>query len=99
MTVVLPATALGGANPAIFGSTLKLPALAPVPMGLVMLTGPVNAPAGTTARKDVGVTAVAVTVTGPVNVTSVAPVRFVPVIITVVPTVAAAGVNAVARGG
>ncbi len=86
-------------NPVIFGSTLKITVLVPLPTPLVMLTGPVSAPAGTTARRDVAVTAVAVTVTGPVNVTSVAPVRFVPVIITVVPTVAAAGVKAVARGG
>ena len=99
MTVALPPTALGGANPAIFGSTLKLPALAPVPIGLVMLTGPVNAPAGTTARSDVAVTAVGVTVTGPVNVTAVAPVRFVPATVTSVPTGAAAGVKIVARGG
>src|SRR5258706_1581579 len=48
-TAVLPPTAVGGAKPVIFGSTLKLAVVAPVPPGSVTLTGPVSAPAGTTA--------------------------------------------------
>ena len=98
---VLPATApAGGAvKLVIFGSTLKTIALGAVPVALVRLTGPVSAPAGTVAVTVVAVVAVGVTVTGPVNVTLVGPAKFVAVITTVAPTGAAAGMNAVARGG
>src|SRR4029453_7295083 len=73
--------------------------LTPVPTPLVMLTGPVRAPAGTTACSDVAVTPVGTAAIPPVNVTSVAPVRFDPVMVSAVPTGPIAGANAVARGG
>src|SRR5262249_21818293 len=95
----LPPTALAGVNPDIVGATLKLAALTPVFTPSVILTGPVNAPSGTTTRNDVAVTFVGPTGAAPVNVTPVAPTRFVPAIVRVVPTGPAAGVNAVARGG
>ena len=97
--VVLPPTALDGVKLVIFGATLKISVLAPVPTPFVMLTGPVTAPAGTTAFSDVAVTAVGVTGPAPLNVTPVAPVRFVPVIVTSAPTGPVAGANAIARGG
>ena len=99
ITSPLPATALGGEKPVIFGSTLKITVLGAVPVALVRLTGPVSASAGTVAVTVVAVVAVDVTVTGPVNVTLVGVPKFVAVITTVAPTGAAAGMNAVARGG
>ena len=56
-----------------------------------MVTGPVSAPAGTTACSDFAVTPSASPARRPANVTPVAPARFVPVIVTVVPTGPAAG--------
>ena len=98
-TAPLPATTLGGLNPRIFGTTLKAMVLAPVPAGVVTLTGPVCAPAGTVTLSEVAVTAVAVTDTGPENSTDVAPMRLTPVIVIVSPTRPVAGTNPVGLGG
>ena len=93
-SVALPPTALPGVKLVIFGATLKLTVLGAVPTRFVMLTGPVSAPAGTTACSDVAVTLVGATdPAAPANVTPVAPARFVPVIVTAVPTGPAAGAN------
>src|SRR5205807_5574140 len=58
-TITTPSSSpTAGVKLVTFGSTLKVTALGAVPMALVMLTGPVRAPGGTTARSDVAVTAV-----------------------------------------
>jgi len=94
----LPATALGGEKSVILGSTLKIVVLAPTPTGVVTLSTPVRAPEGTMAVTVVAVTAVGVTVTGPLNVTVLAPVRLMPAMTTDAPAGAAAGVTDVMRG-
>jgi len=66
--------------------TLKFCVLVAVPPGVVTLIRPVVALAGTVARTDVAETTVKVAASVPLNFTEVAPVRFVPVIVTVVPT-------------
>src|SRR5580765_7712407 len=91
ITVALPPTALSGVTSVIFGSTLNAVALPPLPARFVTLTGPVSAPDGTTTCNDVAVTAVGTAVGPPVNVTSEEPVRAMPPIVMVAPTVAAAG--------
>jgi hypothetical protein len=78
--------------------TVKLVALVAVPPGVVTLSGPVVAAAGTVAWiavADVTEKLVALT---PLNRTAVAPVRFVPLIVTVAPTVPLAGVKLVIVG-
>jgi hypothetical protein len=77
--------------------TVKLLVLVTEPPGVVTLIGPVVAPAGTVAVILVPLTTLNVAVT-PLNVTLVAPVRFVPVIVTVVPTGPKVGVNEVIVG-
>src|SRR6185436_913843 len=99
ITVPLSAVPLGGANPVIFGSSLKIVVVFPLPAGFVTLRVPVVAPSGTTTFSDVAVTAVGVAGIRPGNNTRVAPVRFVPAIVTWVPTPAAAGVTVVGFGG
>src|SRR6185503_16026541 len=80
------------------GITVKLAALVAVPPGVVTLTGPVVAPAGTVAwiaEAEVTVKLAALT---PLNRTAVAPVKFVPVIVTLVPTGPLVGVKLVIVG-
>src|SRR4051794_41890392 len=60
---------------------LKFEALVPVPLGVVMLTGPVVAPVGTVAVICVAELIAAADAT-PLNFTTVAPVKFVPVMTT-----------------
>jgi hypothetical protein len=69
-----------------------------VPPNVVTVSGPGVAPAGTVVR----ISPCQVTVNGaltPLNVTSVAPVKFAPPIRTLVPTVAAVGVTLSIFGG
>ena len=54
--------------------------------GLLMVIGPVTAPFGTVAVMVVSFTIVKVAVTLLENFTAVTPVKFVPVIVTVLPT-------------
>ena len=96
--VVLPPTALDGVKPVILGTTLKIVVLGPTPAGVVTLITPVRAPGGTVAVTVVAVTAVGGTVTGPLNVTLVAPSRLIPATTTDAPTGAAAGATEVMRG-
>jgi len=77
--------------------TVKFVALVAVPLGVVTVIGPVVAPVGTFVTICVAVFDVIVAVT-PLNFTEVAPVRFVPVMVTVVPTGPAVGVNEVIVG-
>jgi hypothetical protein len=94
-----PPPAGGGGGAA--APTVKLPVLAAVPPGVVTLTGPVTAPAGTVAERAVLETSVKPAGTPP-NATAVAPPRLVPPIVTRVPTgplVGAIEVIAGAGGG
>jgi hypothetical protein len=76
---------------------VKLVALVAVPTGVVTVIVPVVAPAGTTAVTEVAVFAENVAVT-PLNLTDVTPVRFVPVMTTLVPTGPLVGANDVIVG-
>src|SRR2546426_1392329 len=66
-------------------ATVKLLALVAVPPAVVTLSGPVVAPLGTVAWIAVAELTVELALT-PLNVTAVAPVKFVPLIVTPVPT-------------
>jgi hypothetical protein len=77
--------------------TVKLGTLVAVPPGAVTLSRPVDAPAGTVARMavaDVTVNAAGV----PLNMTAVAPVKFIPLIVMLSPTVPLVGVKPVIVG-
>ena len=81
-----------------FAVTLKLLALVAVPPGVVTRTGPVVAPIGTVAWIAVSEVTLKLALL-PLNVTAVAPVKFVPLIITLAPTGPLAGVTLVIVGG
>lgn len=84
----------------ILGSSLKIAVLVVVPTPFVRVTGPVTAPGGTMTLSDVAVGGTSGgTGPAPLNVTAVTPSRFVPVIVSVVPTGAGFGLKPVARGG
>src|SRR5437660_5902393 len=79
-------------------TTVNELALVAVPPGVVTLSGPVVAPAGTVARIAVSEVTVKVALT-PLNDTDVAPVKFVPLIVTLVPTGPLVGVKLAIVGG
>ncbi len=86
---VIPTAPLAGAKPEIVGAgggavTVKLVAEEAVPPGVVMAMGPVAAPAGTVVVTCVALLTVKVAAV-PLKVTAVAPLRFVPVMVTVDP--------------
>src|SRR5207245_1511781 len=87
IVTLVPTGPLVGVKLAIVGglTTVNELALVAVPPGVVTLSGPVVAPAGTVARIAVSEVTVKVALT-PLNVTEVAPVSFVPLIVTLVPT-------------
>jgi len=88
ITTVVPTGPLVGEKFVIVGAaavTEKLVALVAVPPGVVTAIGPVVAPEGTVAVTCVDELTVKLAAV-PLNVTDVAPVRFVPAITTVVPT-------------
>jgi hypothetical protein len=78
--------------------TVKLPVLVALPPGVVTLTGPVVAPAGTIARIAVSDVTVKVALS-PLNVTALAPLRLLPLIVTPVPTAPLAGERLAIAGG
>jgi hypothetical protein len=78
--------------------TVKLDVLVAEPSGVVTLIGPVVAPAGTVAVILVDGATLNVVAETPLKVTAVAPVKFVPVIVTIVPTGPKVGVNDVIVG-
>ena len=90
-----------GVNKVIVGTeavpTVKFVALSAVPLAVVTLMGPVVAPAGTVVTICVALFDVIVAVV-PLNFTEVAPVRFVPMMVTGVPTGPEVGVNDVMVG-
>jgi hypothetical protein len=85
ITTLEPGVPVGGVKPVIRGGTVKVAALAAVPMGVVTLIGPVVALAGTTAliRVPVFIEKVA---EAPLNVNDVAPAKLVPLMVTLIPT-------------
>src|SRR6266480_4799678 len=80
-------------------STVNALALVAVPPGVVTLIDPVVAPAGTVACIAVVEVTVKLVALTPLNVTDVAPMNFVPVIVTVLPTGPLGGVKPVIVGG
>jgi hypothetical protein len=84
----VPIGPLVGLNPEIVGpgtTTAKLPELVAVPSGVVTLTAPLVAPAGTVALSCVPLMTVNAAAV-PLNATVVAPPRFEPLIVTAAPT-------------
>ena len=77
---------------------MKLLALVAVPPEVVTLIGPVVAPLGTLAVIDVAAVTVKVALTL-LNRTAVAPLKLVPLIVTLVPTGPLVGVKLVIVGG
>jgi hypothetical protein len=78
--------------------TVKLVPLVAVPTGVVTDIVPVVAPLGTVAVIDVALTTLYVDADAPLNFTEVAPVKFVPAIVTLVPTTPDVGLNDVIVG-
>src|ERR1051326_5377108 len=78
--------------------TVKLAALWPDPLEVVMLIGPVPAPAGTMAVTCRFEMLVNVAVLTPENLTVVAPFRFVPLMVTSAPIAPLAGLKPVITG-
>src|SRR5947199_8900033 len=78
-------------------TTVKLLALLAVPLGVMTLIEPVVAPAGTVAVIVVAEPTVKLALV-PLNSTAVAPVKFVPLIVTLVPTGPLVGVKPVIVG-
>src|SRR6185503_19573576 len=100
MVTVVPTGPLVGENDEISGTpvTVNDPELCPVPPAVVTLIRPVVAPAGTVAlicAEDTTVKLAEV----PLNLTDVAPLKPLPLIVTVVPTGPLAGENDEITGG
>src|SRR5581483_3943911 len=77
---------------------VKFVALAAVPPGVVTVISPAVAPTGTTAVIWVGESTVKLAVV-PLNLTAVAPLKLLPVIITEVPTTPPAGMELITGAG
>jgi len=100
IVTAVPTGPLAGENEVIVGAggtTVKSPALVPVPDGVVTVILPLVAPAGTAVLICVGEITVKVAAV-PLKRTLVEPVKFVPVIVTLVPTVPEVGVKDVIVG-
>src|SRR6185369_17167539 len=100
MVTGVPTVPSDGVNPVIVGGYLTVndPALCPVPAAVVTLMRPVVAPAGTVAlicAEDTTVKLAEV----PLNLTDVAPLKPLPLMVTVVPTGPLAGENEDTTGG
>jgi hypothetical protein len=89
---------LVGVKLVIVGVTVNALALVAVPSGVVTLIGPVVAPLGTVACIVVAELTEKLALV-PLNATAVAPVKFVPLIVTLVPTGPLVGVKLVIVGG
>src|SRR2546422_11630385 len=97
---LVPTGPLVGVKLVIVGAlatTVNVLALVAVPPGVVTLSGPVVAPAGTVAWIAVAEVTVKLVLT-PLNVTAVAPVKFVPLVVTLAPTDPLVGVKPVIVG-
>src|SRR5258706_301001 len=101
IVTLVPAGPLVGVKLVIAGGLadpVNTLALVAVPPGVVTLIDPVVAPAGTVACIVVAEFTVNVALT-PLNFTAVAPLKFVPLIVTLVPTGPLVGVKLVIEGG
>src|SRR6202007_2827523 len=94
MVTLVPAGPLAGVKLVTVGGlmTVKLPALVAVPPGVVTLIGPLVAPDGTVAVIVVAELTVKLALV-PLNRTAVAPVKLVPLMVTLVPTGPLVGVK------
>src|SRR5438876_729432 len=92
---LLPTGPLVGAKLVIVGAgiTVKLLVLVAVPPGVVTLMGPLVAPLGTVAAIEVDEVTEKLTALVPLNVTDVAPVKAVPLSVTLLPTGPPVGVK------
>ncbi len=100
MVTLVPTGPLVGAKLVIVGGSTTVNALLllAVPPAAVTLIGPVVAPAGTVARIEVAEVTVKLALTE-LKVTEVAPLKFVPPMITLVPTGPLVGAKLVIVGG
>jgi hypothetical protein len=102
ITTEVPTGPLPGEKEEIVGApatvTVKFAELVAVPLGLVTEIGPVKAPEGTMAVIWVDVSAVKVVADVVLNLTSLTPMKFVPVIVTEVATGPLVGENEVIVG-
>src|SRR2546426_12302361 len=100
IVTLVPAGPLVGEKLVIVGGgmTVKLLALIAVPPDVVTLIGPVVAPLGRVVAIEVNEFTVKLAAT-PLMVTDVTPVKFVPVIVTLVPTGPLVGEKLVIVGG
>src|SRR5438876_353704 len=99
IVTLVPTGPPGGVKLVIVGAvvTAELLVLVAVPPGVVTLSGPLVAPLGTVAAIVVAELTEKLAF-APLNVTAVAPVKFVPVIVTMVPTGPLVGVKLVIVG-
>jgi hypothetical protein len=97
MVTVAPTVADVGVNEVIVGTAMVKPVFVAVPPGVVTETLP-DVPLATTAVMLVELTTVYDEAAVPPKLTAVAPVKLVPVIVTVAPTAADVGVNEVIVG-
>lgn len=98
MVTVVPMGPLLGVKPVMVGGTRKAkPVSVPVPPGVVTETIP-ELPAPTTASMEVGEFTVNELAVVPPKLTVVAPIKLVPVIVTVAPAAALVGLNDVMVG-
>lgn len=98
----VPDTPLVGANELITGAGTKLVPLVPTPVEVVMVIGPMVALVGTWTVTDVAVHGGTTVASVPLNLTVLVPwlpPKFVPVMVTEVPTAPPPGVNEVIVGG
>src|SRR5436190_17947284 len=100
IVTLVPTGPLPGVKLVIVGGliTVKLAALLAVPPGVVTLIGPLVAPAGTVAVIAVAELAVKLALV-PLNSTAEAPVKLVPLMVTLVPTGPLPGLKLVIVGG
>ena len=97
ITTLVLTPPLVGEKDVIFGVTLKFAVLVAVPTGVVTLIFPVVASEGTVAVILMDELTVKLAVV-PLNLTRVAPLKFAPLMTTLVPTLPLVGVKLVIRG-
>jgi len=97
ITTLVPGPPCVGVKPMMRGATVKAVALVAVPLGVVTVSGPVDALAGTVAVICVLVSTWKLAAV-PLNRTAVAPPSAVPVIVTLVPTAPALGARLAIAG-
>ena len=99
MVTEVPTGPVRGVKDVMVGAlNVKLAALVAVPPGVVTAMVPLDAPGGTVAVACVALTTANVAAAMPLNLTADTPVRFVPVIVTEVPTGPVRGVKDVKVG-